>query len=157
MHTQPLPASAANSVSTEAATQRLIAMYEQLTPAHLALLDTWYAPDAHFIDPFNDVRGVPAIAGIFTHMFATLEQPRFTVTQHLVQGDQAFLTWEFRFHMRRWRPQTEQCIEGATLVRFDAQGRVKTHRDYWDVAHELYEKLPVLGGLMRWLRRSAAG
>lgn len=29
------------------------------------------------------------------------------------------------------------------------------HRDYWDAAEELYEKLPVLGDLMRWLRRQA--
>jgi hypothetical protein len=27
--------------------------------------------------------------------------------------------------------------------------------DYWDAAEELYEKLPVLGGLMRWLKRAA--
>jgi hypothetical protein len=29
------------------------------------------------------------------------------------------------------------------------------HRDYWDAAEELYEKLPVLGGLMRWLKTRA--
>ena len=87
------------------ATQRLIALYEQLSPTHLTTLDAYYAPDAQFKDPFNDVRGVPAIAHIFAHMFATLDQPRFTVTQHIVQGDQACLAWEFRFRMRRWRPQ----------------------------------------------------
>ena len=141
---------------TQAATQRLITLYEQLSPAHLPGLDAHYAPDAHFKDPFNDVHGIPAITQIFTHMFATLDQPRFTVTQHLVQGDQAFLVWEFRFRMRRWRPQVVQCIHGATQVHFDAQGRVTRHRDYWDAAQELYEKLPVLGSLMRWLRRSAS-
>jgi hypothetical protein len=29
------------------------------------------------------------------------------------------------------------------------------HRDYWDAAEELYEKLPVVGSLMRWLKRQA--
>jgi len=33
--------------------------------------------------------------------------------------------------------------------------RVAVHRDYWDAAEELYEKLPVLGSLMRWLKRRA--
>lgn len=141
---------------TQAATQGLIALYEQLSPAHLSALDAHYASDAHFKDPFNDVRGVPAIRQIFAHMFATLDQPRFTVTQHIVQGDQAFLAWELRFRMRRWRAGVAQCIHGATLVRFDAQGCVALHRDYWDAAQELYEKLPVLGGLMRWLRRAAS-
>jgi steroid delta-isomerase len=28
------------------------------------------------------------------------------------------------------------------------------HRDYWDAAEELYEKLPA-GRLMRWLKRRA--
>lgn len=142
--------------TAELATQRLIALYEQISPEHLSELGAYYAPGAHFRDPFNDVRGVPAIAQIFTHMFATLDQPRFTVVEYIVQGDRAFLGWEFRFRMRRWRPRVEQCIQGATLVHFDADGCVTLHRDYWDAAQELYEKLPVLGGLMRWLRRSAS-
>lgn len=47
----------------------------------------------------------------------------------------------------------DQCIHGATWVRFDAQGLVACHRDDWDAAEELYEKLPVIGRLMRWLRK----
>ena len=144
------------TVDHTAAIERMVQFFEAVTPHNLDRLSEFYEPQARFKDPFNDVRGVPAIAQIFAHMFATLDQPRFAVTQHIVQGDQAFLGWEFRFRMRRWRPQVEQCIHGATLVRFDAQGRVALHRDYWDAAQELYEKLPVLGGLMRWLRRSAS-
>jgi hypothetical protein len=34
---------------------------------------------------------------------------------------------------------------------------VAVHRDYWDAAEELYEKLPLLGSLMRFLKRQAAG
>jgi len=33
-------------------------------------------------------------------------------------------------------------------------GRVNSHRDYWDAAEELYEKLPLMGLLMRFLRRT---
>ena len=46
-------------------------------------------------------------------------------------------------------------ILGASQLVFDAQGRVVLHRDYWDAAEELYEKLPVVGSLMRWLKRRA--
>lgn len=72
------------------------------------------------------------------------------------EGQQAFLQWEFHFRMKRWRAQVPQCIHGGTLVHFDAQGRVTLHRDYWDTAEELYEKLPVLGRLMRWLRQAGS-
>lgn len=144
-------------IATQAATDRLAQLYEQFTPAHLLGLGQYYAHDAYFKDPFNDVQGVPAITRVFEHMFATLDEPRFVVTQRLVQGDQAFLVWEFRFRFRRWSPGVEQCIHGTTHARFDVQGRVVLHRDYWDTAEELYQKIPVLGALMRWLQKAGAG
>jgi len=44
---------------------------------------------------------------------------------------------------------------GASHLLLDADGRITSHRDYWDAAEELYEKLPVLGALMRILKRRA--
>lgn len=139
----------------QAAVERLAKTYEQLTLADLSQLNRYYAPNAHFKDPFNDVHGVPAIVQIFAHMFAALEQPRFVVTEQLAQHEQALLCWDFHFRMRRWQPRTDHCIHGATLLRFDAQGRVIDHRDYWDAA-ELYEKFPLLGRLMRSLRKAVS-
>ena len=40
-------------------------------------------------------------------------------------------------------------------MKFAADGRINFHRDYWDAAEELYEKLPLVGSLMRWLKRQA--
>lgn len=138
-------------MTPEAAVKRLVEFYEQLTPASLSALPELYAPRARFKDPFNDVRGVEAIRGVFRHMFDTLERPRFVVNRRVLQGRECFLTWEFHFSFKR-SAQT-QTVRGATHLLLDQQGRVLLHRDYWDPAEELYEKLPVLGGFMRWLRR----
>jgi hypothetical protein len=134
---------------------RLVAFYEGIAPASLrAQLEQIYAPDAQFKDPFNEVRGIAPIVAIFEHMFVQVDQPRFVVTSTVLQGDDAFLTWEFLFRMKRFSREP-QCIRGATQIRFDASGAVMTHRDYWDAAEELYEKLPVIGSVMRWLKRAA--
>jgi len=37
----------------------------------------------------------------------------------------------------------------------DDQSRISLQRDYWDAAEELYEKLPWVGSLMRWLKKRA--
>ena len=132
--------------------QRVIDFFEQLQPSDLDRLATLYADDARFKDPFNDVRGVAAVRAIFEHMFASVAQPRFAVLTALAERDQAFLTWDFHF-AARGRPM---LIHGGTHLVFAADGRVALHRDYWDAAEELYEKLPLLGGLMRWLKRRAA-
>ena len=137
------------------ALQRLVAFYETLTPATLAQLDQVYAADARFKDPFNDIAGLAAIRAVFEHMYVQLCEPRFIVVARMVQGRQAFLTWEMRFSFARW-PERRQTIRGATHVFFDADGKVALHRDYWDAAEELYEKLPLLGAFMRYLKRAAS-
>ena len=132
---------------------RLVDFYEHLQPADLARLPQLYAVDARFKDPFNEVQGTAAIEAIFEHMFRRLQQPRFVVSERVDGGGQAFLVWDFLFTLPGER--TERCIRGATHLRFDADGRVRLHRDYWDAAEELYEQLPLLGALMRWLKRRA--
>ena len=135
--------------------QRVLRFYEGLRETDLPQLDALYAGDARFKDPFNDVRGVDAIRAIFAHMFRTLREPRFVVLQALTQHDQCFLTWDF--HFTPGRGGAAMRIHGATHLRFGADGRIVEHRDYWDAAEELYEKLPLIGVLMRWLKRRAAG
>jgi steroid Delta-isomerase len=132
---------------------RLVSFYETLTEQSLPQLRELYLVDAYFKDPFNEVRDVAAIEKIFAHMFVASEKPRFIVHTKIVQGDDAFLAWDFKFHIRKFRPDVEQTIRGGSHVRFDAMGRVIFHRDYWDAAEELYEKFPVIGGLMRFLKR----
>lgn len=134
------------------AISRFARYFEQLQPADIARLGQYYAADARFKDPFNDVRGVPAIAQIFSHMFEALDQPRFVVTHQLQQGSDAFLSWDFTFRFKNFRRDQLQCIQGATHLKLDDAGLVTLHRDYWDAAEELYEKLPLVGGLMRWLK-----
>ena len=139
----------------DAAVQRLVQFFEQLQPQDLPRLPELYAPDARFKDPFNEVQGLDAITHIFAHMFEALDGPHFIVTERIVQGAQCFLVWDFRFRFKRFDTATWQTVRGGTHLRFDAQGRVTLHRDYWDAAEELYEKLPMVGGLMRWLKRRA--
>ncbi len=133
-----------------------VRFFEQLSRQDLVRLNTLYAPNARFKDPFNDVRGIAAISRIFEHMFDTLEQPHFVVTGRVQQDEQCFLIWEFRFRFRRFSPDQWQTIHGSTHLVFNSTGQVELHRDYWDAAEELYEKLPWVGGLMRWLKHRAS-
>ena len=137
------------------AVARIVQAFETITPESVAALGDIYTPHAHFKDPFNDVRGLAAVQHIFAHMFVALDAPRFHVTRCIVDGPQCFLVWEFRFRFRRFDTVTEQCIAGGSHLQLAPDGRILDHRDYWDAAEELYEKLPVVGRLMRWLKRRA--
>jgi len=128
-----------------------IHFFESLIAADVAAMGRLYTNDARFKDPFNEVQGVAHLQRIFAHMFNTLDAPRFVVLTALVEGDHCFLTWNFVFRMKG---QTQvRRIHGSSHLRFAPDGRIAEHRDYWDAAEELYEKLPVLGSLLRLIKR----
>lgn len=137
------------SLDPDPRTARVAQFFETLSPASLSTLSTTYAEQARFKDPFNDVTGVPGIQRVFTHMFDTLQNPRFVVHHTLTQGMHAWLTWDFLID----RPHGTLTVHGATQLTFAPDGRVCQHRDYWDTAEELYAKLPIIGTVVKWLTR----
>lgn len=132
--------------------RRVVEFYEGIAPANLGRIDEVYAADARFKDPFNEVQGRQAIRAIFAHMFTQVHAPRFRVQQAVSQGDIGFITWTMAYKGRA-DATTESEIRGCTELQFDAAGLIVWHRDYWDAAEELYEKQPLLGALMRAIKR----
>lgn len=132
----------------------LIRFYHDLTPESVARFPEFYSADAWFKDPFNEVRGTAAIQRIFSHMFTQVDDPRFVVTERVVDAGGVMLVWELGFRVRLWGKGQAQVMRGVSHLKFAADGRVCYHRDYWDTGEELYMKLPGLGTLMRGLRRA---
>ena len=133
----------------------LVNFFESLTRDSAREMGRYYADNAWFKDPFNEVQGLPEIERIFLHMYDTTLDPRFTVTGVFYADDGVMLKWDFDFRIKSWRPQVAQRIRGVSHIRFDAAGKVNYHRDYWDAAEELYEKLPVMGSVLRLFRKLA--
>lgn len=133
------------------ALRKLIDWYETLGVESLSGLPDYYCEDCYFKDPFNETRSRTDIHGIFSEMFEKLESPRFVFDDIISDGLKAFVTWRFEFGWRGRR----MTIQGGSHLRFSVDGRVEYHRDYWDVAEELYEKLPVLGWILRRIRNMA--
>ncbi len=127
---------------------------EHLTTDSTQKFAGFYTEDAYFKDPFNEVRGHAAIIEIFDHMFHKLDVPKFVITRSLLQDDDAFLLWDFIFYFKGDKTKIQK-IRGSTHLRFSPGHKIEHHRDYWDAAEELYEKIPLLGGPMRWLKRMA--
>ena len=126
--------------------------FETLTLVSLDDIETIYASDASFCDPFNDVSGAHSIRSIYAHMFQNLQEPRFVMTSVIEQDRAVFVAWQFLF---TWRSR-QFDIPGATEFSLDENGLIQSHQDYWDVAQGLYEKLPVIGLLLKRLRRAMA-
>jgi steroid delta-isomerase len=125
-----------------------------LTPADLDRLDTVFVENARFEDPFNAVTGLAGIRAVFEHMFANCAEARFEVLECVddASASVGYIQWRFHFRLKRDR-HPRQPVVGVSRVVLASDGRVREHVDYWDAAGGLYAQFPVVGGLMRWLRR----
>jgi hypothetical protein len=132
----------------------LLRFYETLTPDRVEDFGFYYAENAYFKDPFNEVNRLEDIREIFARMFRQVADPRFVISERAGDAGGLFLVWEMRFRMNSWKPQQVQSIRGASHLRLGDDGKVTYHRDYWDTGEELYAKLPLIGGAVRFLRRA---
>lgn len=133
---------------------RYIRFLETLTPQSLNQIDTFVSDDVVFRDPFNDVRGRAAMQRVLQKMFADLADIKFQVTTRLFESPVAFIAWDLTGQMARVRRRLH--IEGASQLRFADDGRVSLHIDYWDAASQVYERVPLLGIILKRLRQRLA-
>jgi len=134
--------------------RRFCEFYRDYSPAWLARLGELYAPSFEFHDPFTVIR---ADLGQLEHHFAKafdLAASKFLVEDAAVGQDGACVRWTWVW---KWKPgSTEQRVPGVTWLRFDASGKVVFHQDLFDTASSIFDVVPVLGGLLRALRRRLA-
>jgi hypothetical protein len=131
--------------------QRFLQVYQELDRDRLHLLDEVYAPDIDFTDPLHHVEGREALHRYFERMYANVTAVRFDFERVLTGNGEAMLTWVMHLQHPRLSPAEPLALPGATHLRFG--DKVQYHRDYFDAGALLYERLPVLGGVVRAIRR----
>jgi steroid delta-isomerase len=132
------------------ATDRYGRFWSGLRPDTTQELFALARPDLVFRDPFNELHGAAAVVAMLDHLFEQVLDVRFVVTAAARVGAVAFYRWDFRCRLRR--PAIELPIAGVSEVRFDEAGLVAAHIDHWDAATQVYERLPLLGLVLRRIR-----
>jgi hypothetical protein len=147
------------------ALDRLAGYFDGLTPAKVADQTlSVYDPDAYLNDTLVAIEGAGAIRDYFA---ATMERAeglrvRFLeVARPVATGGQPpgiadyYIRWEMTVKSRHLAGGEPVVTYGVSHFRLDPAGQVLIHKDYWDSGTGLYEHLPVLGGLVQWVRAAA--
>lgn len=136
---------------SQEALDRYAAYFATVSPASLDRLSDVFTDDVEFRDPFNHTRGLGAVRRVFERMYESIEGPRFDVLHTVADGRIGYLKWRFSGRLRG-RPFS---FVGMSEIVF-RDGKAAVHVDYWDAASEVYEKVPLLGRVLRVLRRRIA-
>lgn len=107
--------------------------------------------NAKFKDPFHEVEGLQNIFRIFLSMYKKLDEPKFKIKEVVENKNIAYIKWTFTFKFKK--EANTQSFDGVSRVVFNSNDKMILHEDYWDAASNLYEKIPVVSLLMRFLKR----
>lgn len=113
-------------------------------------IDGFYASDVYFNDTLKTLRGREAVKEYFLRMPQHTEFVRGKTLDHSRSGANYYVRWILDVRYKGAK-ETVRTM-GVTLLRFDESGRVILHQDFWDSSAGFYEHLPVLGGVMRWIK-----
>jgi hypothetical protein len=128
-------------------------MFELIDPEEVYLhAKEVYAEDAYFNDTLKELRGATAIANYLRKFLGKLSHWVLTIDDTVRSGDEYYLRWTMTYTLKLWGGRLITTT-GITHLRFNEQGRVSYHRDYWDPISGLFEQLPIAGNVIRFLKR----
>lgn len=130
--------------------QRLFARFTpDAVPAAVAEA---YAADVWFDDTLTTIEGRDRLAAYLTHSASLCDA--FEVIVHEARGSDGdyLVRWSMRIKFRKFRRGQWTESIGVSHLRFDTEGRIILHQDYWDGARGLFEHVPVLGWAIRFIK-----
>jgi hypothetical protein len=126
--------------------------FNQLNKDTLHLLDEIYAPDVEFRDPVHELKGLPALRGYYSRLYDGVVSCHFDFEAEVIQDQQGMLVWIMRFQHARFRRGETLELRGISHLKFRDDGKVFQHHDYFDMGEFIYERVPVLGGVIRAIK-----
>ncbi len=111
-----------------------------------------YGPDAFLNDTLKTIHGSPAIRDYFIKTAQGLESMTVTFDDVAVSGQNYYFRWTMDTRMKHLARGKNVRTIGVTMVRFDPQGRVILHQDFWDSAQGVWDHVPGVGAAIRWIQ-----
>ena len=105
-----------------------------------------YAPDCFLNDTLKTLRGATNVEAYFLASAAGAESVTATFDDVTRGGDGLYcFRWVMDTRLKKVAKGETIRTLGISLIRFDEQGRVLIHQDYWDSATGLFDHVPVVG------------
>ena len=131
--------------------QRFKDYFRVLHESDLSQLRQIYSDGIVFKDPVHEIRGLVELEDYFTTMCADLSDCRFEYLDELHNDSSAYVKWMMHFKHPRLGNRLIS-VRGVSHLRIGDGGKIDYHEDFYDMGAMLYEQLPVLGNVTRWLR-----
>jgi hypothetical protein len=113
-----------------------------------------YAADVWFRDPFKEIHDENEFEAYLLRGSAAVAEYSMEWSDVAEHDGDYYFRWVMTLRLNRDGKNDPPTLNnGISHVRFGADGKVIFHEDYFDAATLLYEKIPVLGGGIRFIKK----
>ena len=151
-HPEPF---ASGSAEETAALARFTDFYARLAADRIEKqLDLTYAPEVYFNDTLKEVHGSIALADYLRESASAVEDcvVEYQDISRNAHGEY-LVRWKMMIRFRKFVRGQDTWSIGISHLRFAADGRVVYHQDYWNAADGVYQHIPLLGWMIRAIKR----
>ena len=129
--------------------ERFKSYFRILHESDLSQLRDLYSEQILFKDPVHEIRGLVELEDYFTSVCADLSDCRFEYLDEMVTDYAAYVKWMMHFKHPRLG---NRLISVRGVSHLKISDKIDYHEDFYDMGAMLYEQLPLIGNLTRWLR-----
>jgi hypothetical protein len=108
-----------------------------------------YAPELYFNDTIHTLTTREEMVDYLGKTGDALDESTVEIKQVLRDGNDVFVRWSMDFRLRAVGREIHSQSIGMTHLRFNDEGQVLVHQDFWDSGHALYAQIPIVGFFIR--------
>lgn len=132
--------------------ERFKAYFVQMKLGDDSALNEIYSDNVIFIDPIHRISGVENLKAYFKKLDSNLIEGSFQFTDESIHGNTAYLQWEMNLRLKR----PSKIVKASGISVLTVEQKIIRQRDYFDAGELFYENIPVLGNIIRFLKKKIA-
>ena len=140
----------ANTDLQERRSQSIQSIFNGLNKDTMHLVDEFYDPNVEFQDPVGKIRGAAGIRKYYENMYKNVSSIHFDFTKEVISGDTHVIFWTMHLTAKGLNGGEPIAVDGNSHIIFGGnENKVVFHRDYFDMGEFIYERIPVLGYIIK--------
>jgi hypothetical protein len=149
------------------AIRKFESFYTDIASMRVEELADIYSSDVTFIDPIAAHSGITSVESYFSKLLHNAKYCTFNIHSteittsinsgsEPVTGISAYLvTWKMTFTSTRINKGQPIQVDGVTQLKIE-HNKIIYHRDYYDLGQMVYENVPLLGSVIKRIKRTLA-
>lgn len=133
------------------------AFFDNLSKDQLQLVDQFYDKDVVFQDPIHQLNGAAAVKQYYAKLYENVDSIRFEFGAGIESGNIMSLPWKMLLKTPAINKGRQISVDGVSVITFNSAGQAIHHRDYFDMGEFVYERVPVLGSIITFIKGKMSG